>query len=69
MYDAKYGEIYRYPMWHPFVYAVHTPNEPCKTTYKLVWRKAGFDIYNTNRAESLSKFVSKYDIEKIRKER
>ena len=62
MYDGEHGEIYRYPMWHPFVYAVHVPDEPCKTIYKLVWRKAGFDVYNTARSQSLTEFSKKYNI-------
>lgn len=52
MYDDVHDEPYRYPLYHPYVYAIHTPNQPCKTTYKLVWRqdKSSYDTMNKPRA-------------------
>ena len=52
MYDDNYNEPYRYPLYHPYVYAIHTSNQPCKTTYKLVWRqdKAIYKSFNKPRS-------------------
>ena len=46
MYDDKLDDIYRYPMYHPYVYAVKNKGAT-KTIYKLVWRKIGDNEYNS----------------------
>ena len=53
MYDTKYNEAYRYPMFHPYVYKVYNNDGPCKVQYKLVWRqdKDRYDSYNAVRSQ------------------